>query len=240
MNEFKESYKVERKNNGEIIITEPLKKLLIELLKGNIEKKDIKRITGIGDDGTIERKLEQLVDLNPELKLLFQEYIYRKSTNFNGYNFRAEAIDMLRNDYSQSKMAEMIGVKRRSFSTKIKKLQEENSHNQLGYLLKMHADRKMKRREVTLGERVEINCMLDEYEKEVPVGITKYEKRNPIEARLEVITRMLEAIDEMLQSGITIKELSKRKIIGESSYRKYKEEAENLSKILRGRDRKEE
>lgn len=36
MNEFKESLKVGRENSGEIIITEPLKNMLIELMKGNI------------------------------------------------------------------------------------------------------------------------------------------------------------------------------------------------------------
>lgn len=240
MNEFKETYKIERENSGKIIITNALKEILIELLKGNITKKDVMNKTGIADKNTVELKVKELVSLNPELKLLFEEYITRKNTNFNGYNFRAEAVDMLRNDYSQSQMAEKIGVNRRSFSTKIKKLQEENSDNKLGKLLKEHAERKMKRLEITSERKIEINFILDEYEEEYPVGLARYEKRNPIEVRLETITKVLKTIDELLESGVTLKQLSEEKVISESSYRKYREEADSLSKILNGEHRREE
>ena len=240
MNEFKEGYKVERASGGEIIITDALKDILIEMLKGNLTKKDVMNKTGIADKTTVELKVKQLVAQNPELKLLFEEYISRKSVNFNGYNFRAEAIDMLRNDYSQSQMAEKIGVNRRSFSTKIKKLQADNSNNELGELLRRHAVRKMKRKEITEEEKIAINCILDEYEEKYPVGLARYENRNPIEARLEVITKLLDTVDNLVESGTTLKELSDRKVISESGYRKYREEAESLNKILNGRDRKEE
>lgn len=240
MNEFKESYKVERENTGKIIITEALKEILIDLLKGNITKQEVMSRTGIGDKQTIEVKIQEMVSVNPELTLLYEEYINKKSTNFSGYNFRAEAIDMLRNDYSQTFMASKIGINRRSFSTKMKILQLENSDNILGTLLRRHADRKMKKEELSPQERIKTNCMLDEYEEEYPVGTAKYEKKNPIEARLEVISKVLESVDELKENGITIKELSDKKIISESSYRKYKEETENLSKILEGKNRKEE
>lgn len=240
MNEFKESYRVEREDSGKIIMTATLKEILIDLLKGNISKKDVMNKTGIGDKQTIEIKVQEMVASNPELKELFEEYIARKSKNFNGYNFRAEAIEMLQNDYSQSQMAEKTGINRRSFSTKIKKLEEENSENQLGELLREHAERKMKRQELTSKEKIRIQCMLDKYLEEHPVGITRYESRNPIEARLDTITKVIGTIEELLASGITLKQLSEERIISESNYRKYREEAENLSTILNGKDRREE
>ena len=61
MNEFKESLKVERKNSGEIIITEQLKSLLIELMKGNISKKELMEMTGIGDKVSVETKITEIV-----------------------------------------------------------------------------------------------------------------------------------------------------------------------------------
>lgn len=240
MNEFKESYRVEREDSGKIIMTDTLKEILIDLLKGNISKKDVMNKTGIGDKQTIEIRIQEMVASKPELKELYEEYIARKSKNFNGYNFRAEAIEMLQNDYSQSQMAEKIGINRRSFSTKIKKLEEENSENQLGELLREHSERKMKRQELTSKEKIRIQCMLDEYLEDHPVGITRYESRNPIEVRLETITRVLKTIEELLESGMTLKQLSEERIISEASYRKYKEEAKNLEQILNGRDRKEE
>ena len=92
MNEFKESLKVERENSGEIIITEPLKNMLIELMKGNISKKELMEITGMGDKGTVELKIKEIVAQNPELALLYNEYVSRKSEDFLGYEFRTEAI----------------------------------------------------------------------------------------------------------------------------------------------------
>ena len=240
MNDFKEGYKVERKNTGEIVITNALKEILIELLKGNLTKNEVMDRTGISDKTTVEIKLKQLVALNPELSLLFEEYMSRKSVNFNGYNFRAETIDMLRNDYSQSFMAEKIGINRRTFSGKIKKLQEENSDNELGKLLQEHADRKMRRKEISPEELIKINFMLDEYEEKYPVGAVCYTTANPVEERFEHISKILGKVQGLLDSGLTIKQLNQKNIISESSYRKYKEEAENLSKILEGRNRKED
>lgn len=244
MNNFKESLvvNIERKNSGEIIITEPLRKLLIEFMKKNgtdedKEKKDLMMQTGIGDKGTVERLLEKIVKEDESLLPLYNDYISRKPENFNGYSFRAEAVDMLRKDYSQSFMAEKIGVNRRTFSTKIKKIQEENSENILGKLLSEHAERKMKRKDITLEEKVKINCVLNEYEEQFPLGKAIYEKRDILRIRLENLKRVIDTVDEIIaEDGITIKEVCARGIISESNYRKYKEEFRNLEEILNGRD----
>lgn len=232
MNEFKESLIVSRENSGKIIITDQLKNLLIELMKGNISKNEVMNLTGIGDKTTVEIKIEEIVAQNPELKDLYEEYMASKSANFNGYNFRPEAIEMLRNDYSQSFMAEKIGVSRRSYSTKMKKLADENKDNILGNLLYKHSSRQMKRQKIDDIELAKINIQLDEYEKEFPVGQTRYEQKSCIEVRLENVLRVTHTIEELLENGYTLKQLDEEGIISESSYRKYREEAINLSKIL--------
>ena len=232
MNEFKESLGVSRESSGKIIITNPLKDLLIELMKGNISKQDVMNLTGIADKQTVEIKIQEIVAENPELSLLYEEYMSRKNTNFNGYNFRAEAIEMLRGDYSQSFIAKKIGVSRRTFSTKMKELAERNQKNILGQLLKQHAERQMKRQIIDDIELVKINNQLDEYEKEFPVGVARYEKRSAIQVRKENVLKVVEAIEGLFEEGYTIKELSEKGIVSESSYRKYREEAINLSKIL--------
>ena len=232
MNEFKESLTVMRENSGKIIITDPLKNLLIDLMKGNISKNEVMNLTGIGDKNTVEIKIQELVTENPGLKLLYEEYMSRKSTNFNGYNFRPEAIQMLRNDYSQSVMAERINVSRRTYSTKMKKLAEQNENNIFGKLLSQHAERQMKRQKVSEAELVRINLELDRYEEQNPTGIVRYEQKNSIELRMENVSRVIETIEVLLNSGYTLKQLNEEGIISESSYRKYREEAMNLSKIL--------
>lgn len=240
MNDFKESLKVEREKSGEIKITEQLKDLLIELMKGNISKKDLMEKTHIGDKGTVELKIQEIVNQNSELKPLYNDYIARKSENFDGYEFRAEAIEMLRNDYSQSFMAERIGVTRRSFSKKMKELQEKNSDNILGKLLKEHAGRKIKKIPIEPDSLLTINLSLDEYEHEFPVGLARYEKRNTLEVRKDNLQKVVSLIDGLRQDGITLKELSERKIISEANYRRYRLELEELSKILDGNEEKEQ
>ena len=232
MSDFKDRIKIDRNNSGEIILTEELKRLLIKLMKGETSKKDVMDYTGIGDKGTIEIKIQELVNLNPNLVELYREYIGRKSKNFEGYIFRSEAIEMLRSDLSQSYMAKCIGVNRRTFSTKIKNLQKENEDNELGKLLKEHADRKMRRQEITSNELVMINCILDEYEKKYPVRNIKYQDKGFIELRLQTILKIIETVDELIAEGNTLKELNEKNIISESNYRKYRLEAENLSKIV--------
>lgn len=239
MNEFKDSLSVLRENSGKIIITDTLKNLLIELIKGNMSKQELMNLTGIADKKTVEIKIQEMVAENPELVMLYEEYMSRKSINFDGYNFRPEAIEMLRNDYSQSFMAEKIGINRRSYSTKMKKLAEENKENILGKLLYEHASRQMKRQVVEPSELVKINMTLDKYEEEFPVGIPQFERGNTLEKRKEIVSKVIETIEDLLENGCTLKELSEKGIISESSYRKYREEAENLSKILEDKSKGE-
>ena len=240
MNEFKESLKVQRENSGEIIITEQLRKLLIELMKGNISKKELMELTHIGDKATVEVKIQELVSQSPELEPLYDDYVEKKSENFLGYQFRAEAIEMLRNDYSQTLMAQKIGISRRSFSGKMKQLQERNSDNILGRLLKEHAIRKLKKIPISDEILLDVNLQLDEYEQQYPVGLARYEKRNSLQVRRENLQKVVSIIDRLRQEGNTLKSLNERKIISEANYRRYRLELESLSKILDAKQEKEQ
>ena len=240
MNEFKESLKVEREKSGEIIITESLRNLLIELMKGNISKKEVMEKTGIGDKGTVELKIQTIVAQSPELQPLYNEYRSKKSRNFEGYEFRAEAIEMLRNYYSQSDMAKKLGISRRTFSSKMKKLQEKNSDNILGILLSEHAYAKEKKIPLTEEDILFVNIRLDEYEEQFPVGPSRYEERNSLEKRREYLQRVVSLIDGLRQEGVTLSELSERKVISEANYRRYRLELDALSKILDDKQEKEQ
>lgn len=235
MNDFKESIKIERDKSGKIAITEGLKNILIQVMNGEMSKKQAMDITGIGDKGTIELKIQELVKLNPELTQLYQNYISKKRKNLNGYSFRAEAIDMLRKDFSQSEMARKLKgiISRRAFSTRIKEIEErEDSDSILRKLLIEHAERKMKRQEISPEKLIKINLLLDEYVEEHSIGMPRYEKRNPLEVRLENYKRVLEAVRLLMQDGMTLKEICDKGIITEGTYRKYREEVDNLTIIL--------
>ena len=192
------------------------------------------------DFDSVKIKIKELVVKNHELEPLYNEYISRKREDFSGYDFRQEAIEMLREDKSQSAMAEEIGVSRRTFSTKIKQLQARNKDNILGRLLEEHAERKIKRVELTDEEKVIINLELDKYEEQFPVGTTRYERRDSQEIRREYLQRVINVIDKLRREGVTLKELSERRVISEANYRKYKGELEALSQILDTEQEKEQ
>ena len=240
MNEFKESLKVERDKFGKITITESLKNLLIELMKGNISKNEVMSITGIGDKTTVELKIKEIVAENPELRPLDEEYLAGKREDFMGYQFRAEAIEMLRKDYSQSAMAKKIGISRRSFSFRMQELQKQNSHNILGRLLKEHAERKLSKKTLTAEGLLAINLELDEYEQQYPVGLCRYEKRNPLEVRRENFQKVVSLVEGLRTEGISLSELSEKKIISEAVYKRYKQELEVLTKLLDDKQEKEQ
>ena len=240
MNEFKESLVVARKNSGEIIITEQLRNLLIELMKGNISKKEVMNLTGIGDKGTVEIKIKELVSNDKTLEPLFNEYQASKRKNFEGYDFRPEAIEMLRKDCSQSEMARKLGISVRSFSNRMKMLEENNSTNTLGLLLKEHAQRKIKKHKLTKEDSVRVNLALDLYEEEFPVSTARYEDRSSLEIRKENLQRVVDSVNELMDNGMSLKEISEQKIISEANFRRYRAELESLSIILDGKGKGEE
>ena len=217
-----------------------LKKLLIELMKGNISKPELMSITGIGDKTTVELKIKEIVAENPALRPLYEEYLGRKRENFMGYQFRAEAIEMLRQDFSQSAMAKKIGISRRSFSFRMQELQKQNNDNTLGRLLKEHAERKLSKTPLTDEGLLAINLELDKYEQQYPVGLGRYEKRNPLEVRRENFQKIVSLVEGLRVEGISLSELSEKKIISEAVYKRYRQELEVLEKLLDDKQEKEQ
>jgi hypothetical protein len=243
MNNFKEELKVElaeRDEFGRIKITDSLKNLLIELMRGNISKPELMSRTGIGDKTTVELKIKEIVADNPELRPLYEEYSSKKRENFMGYQFRAEAIEMLRKDYSQSFMAKKIGVSVRSFSFRMKRLQEENSDNALGRLLKQHTERKLRKLPITSQEILLINLQLDEYEEKYPVGQSRYEKRDTLEIRKENFQKVVSLVESLRADGLSLSEMEKTGIISGAVYKRYKQELEVLLRLLDDNQEKEQ
>lgn len=121
-----------------------------------------------------------------------------------------------------------------------KQLQEKNRDNILGILLKEHAERKLKRMPTADDILLAINLKLDKYEEQYPVGPTRYEKRNSLEIRKENLQKVVSLIDGLRQEGITLKELSVRKIISEANYRRCRLKLDALSKLLEDKEEKEQ
>lgn len=238
MNDFKNSLKVERDKNGRILLNKQLEELFIDFMKGKISKKDLMELTGILDKNTVEIKIEELIIQKPQLKGIYEEYLSKKRKSFKDYEFLGEAIEMLKGDYSQSDMAKNIKVNRRTFSTKMKKLEEKNQDNILGSLLKEHSERNIKeaRKKESLEEknnrRIWVTKQLDIFIEENKLKIETLSGNSLNSIRLNNMEKTLEVVDSLIQKGKTIKQLDEEGIISESMYRKYRAEVENLKRIF--------
>ena len=60
------------------------------------------------DVKTLKHKIEELASNDIEWNNLFNKY-YERRNNYNGYDFKAEMIEMLEEDMSQNQMAKKIG-----------------------------------------------------------------------------------------------------------------------------------
>lgn len=96
----------------------------------NIEKSDFKKVIDKQltleemaklynmDVKTLKQKIQNLASSDIEWNKLFSEY-NGKRNDYNGYDFKAEMIEMLIEDLSQTQMAKKIGIPRETLTTKI-------------------------------------------------------------------------------------------------------------------------
>ena len=116
----------------------------------NIEKSDFKKVIDKQltleemaklynmDVKTLKQKIQNLASSDIEWNKLFSEY-NGKRNDYNGYDFKAEMIEMLIEDLSQTQMAKKIGIPRETLTTKINQL---GDNDELKQELKKHSTRK--------------------------------------------------------------------------------------------------
>ena len=97
------------------------------------------------DVKTLKQKIENLASNDIEWNKLFSEY-YGKRNDYNGYDFKAEMIQMLEEDISQTQMADIIGIPRETLTTKINQLSD---NDELKQELKKHSTRNKNHRKLS-------------------------------------------------------------------------------------------
>ena len=107
----------------------------------NIEKSDFKKVIDKQltleemaklynmDVKTLKQKIQNLASSDIEWNKLFSEY-NGKRNDYNGYDFKAEMIEMLIEDLSQTQMAKKIGIPRETLTTKINQLGDNDKLKQ--------------------------------------------------------------------------------------------------------------
>lgn len=137
----------------------------------NIEKSDFKKVIDKQltleemaklynmDVKTLKQKIQNLASSDIEWNKLFSEY-NGKRNDYNGYDFKAEMIEMLIEDLSQTQMAKKIGIPRETLTTKINQLWD---NDELKQELKKHSTRKKNHKKLSDEEKLKLMIFIDEY-----------------------------------------------------------------------------
>lgn len=210
----------------------------------NIEKSDFKKVIDKQltleemaklynmDVKTLKQKIQNLASSDIEWNKLFSEY-NGKRNDYNGYDFKAEMIEMLIEDLSQTQMAKKIGIPRETLTTKINQL---GDNDKLKQELKKHSTRKKNHKKLSDEEKLKLMIFIDEYiEKNNIEKGREYEntKGTKIEQRLFYINQILNLYDNVKENypDLNEKQISEQLDFSPSTIRRYKKEKELLTNL---------
>ena len=205
----------------------------------NIEKSDFKKVIDKQltleemaklynmDVKTLKQKIQNLASSDIEWNKLFSEY-NGKRNDYNGYDFKAEMIEMLIEDLSQTQMAKKIGIPRETLTTKINQL---GDNDELKQELKKHSTRKKNHKKLSDEEKLKLMIFIDEYiEKNNIEKGREYEntKGTKIEQRLFYLNQILNLYDNVKENypDLNEKQISEQLDFSPSTIRRYKKEKE--------------
>ena len=210
----------------------------------NIEKSDFKKVIDKQltleemakiynmDVKTLKQKIQNLASSDIEWNKLFSEY-NGKRNDYNGYDFKAEMIEMLIEDLSQTQMAKKIGIPRETLTTKINQL---GDNDELKQKLKKHSTRKKNHKKLSDEEKLKLMIFIDEYiEKNNIEKGREYEntKGTKIEQRLFYLNQILNLYDNVKENypDLNEKQISEQLDFSPSTIRRYKKEKELLTNL---------
>lgn len=184
------------------------------------------------DVKTLKQKIENLASNDIEWNKLFSEY-YGKRNDYNGYDFKAEMIQMLEEDISQTQMADIIGIPRETLTTKINQLSD---NDELKQELKKHSTRKKNHRKLSSEEKLKLMIFTDEYREKnnIKKGQEyKNTKGSKIEQRLFYLSQILSLYNDIKESypELNEKQISEQLDFNPSTIRRYKREKELLTSL---------
>lgn len=184
------------------------------------------------DVKTLKQKIQNLASSDIEWNKLFSEY-NGKRNDYNGYDFKAEMIEMLIEDLSQTQMAKKIGIPRETLTTKINQL---GDNDELKQELKKHSTRKKNHKKLSDEEKLKLMIFIDEYiEKNNIEKGRKYEntKGTKIEQRLFYLNQILNLYDNVKENypDLNEKQISEQLDFSPSTIRRYKKEKELLTNL---------
>ena len=189
------------------------------------------------DEDTLKEKIFQILS-KPEHLVLARKYIEYQAMlhpDYSYINFKALIVEMMKNNQSQSQIAEEYGIPARTLSREIEKLKQEEGYERLYDICKEYSYRKMKRKPFTEFEQLLMQAVVEEYSDEGPIlvdgGINKrkmqYEKAKK---NIELANNIQGTEKDKAEAlGISVSTLRRNKIFVER-YEREQEISDNKQK----------
>ena len=228
---------LENKRSSKINIDEKLKKILIQILKGEITVTEASKIMEMNKE-TLRRKAEDLANSSPEY---IKYYIRYKSKigDYSGINFKRIFVEIIENNLSQTEMAEEYGIPARTVSRELEKLGKSDNENDLRLydLAKIYADKKMKHQELTFNELRLFGKIIEEIKENS--NFLTIEDEDSIEKNIRELTEFKNTVQALRAKGLTEKQIAIELQIGVSTIRRRILKLEELEIIKRGKKEEE-
>ena len=228
---------LENKRKGKIKIDDKLKKILIQILKGEITVNEASKIMKM-DKETLRRKAEELANSSPEY---IKYYIRYKSKigDYSGINFRRIFIEIIENNLSQTEIAKEYEIPTRTISRELEKIGKSDDENDLKLhdLAKIYAEKKMKHQKMNTYELRLYSKLIDDIKKNS--NFLTIEDEDPFEKNIKELTEFKNTVKTLKEKGLTDKQVADELQIGVSTIRRRILKLKELETIKKGKEQEE-
>lgn len=225
---FRERMKLNRKSS-EIPLDEQIEEMVISILKGEITAKEASSKYHI-DTETIRRKINEFVQKDKRYLKLYFQYHSKSAIDYKNINFRGLIVHMIRNDMSQSEVAEEYQIPARTISREVEKLSEskDEKDEKLYNIAKICADKKMKKQSLSKYEVDLYNKMLDELFPDI--SVININSKSQTELEIERLEAFLKQVEDYHTQGMTAEQIAEKMETSISTIRRNKLKLEEMKR----------
>lgn len=225
---FRERMKLNR-SSSKIPLNKQMEDMVISILNGEITAKKASEMYNI-DAETIRRKIVEFVQKNPQYLKRYFVYRDKSAIDYENINFKGLIIHMLKNDMSQSEIAEEYEIPARTISREVEKIGESKEENdiKLYNIAKICADRKMRKQKLSKYEMDLYARVLDELFPNIPV--ININEKTPVEREIQRLEEFLQEVQLYHSQNMTAEQIARKMGTSISTIRRNKLKLEELKK----------
>lgn len=210
-------------------LDDPMKQIVISILKGKLSAREASKLYGI-DRETLRRKAEELANSSPEYIKYYINYKSKRG-DYSGIDFRRIFIEIIEFNESQTEAAERYGIPTRTMSRELEKIgkSEDEQDRRLYDIAKIHAEKKMKKKEFSESESRLYESILSEIKEK-----SKFITLNDEELETKKIRELREfkaEVEQLEDRGMNKHQIADEMHIGVSTIRRRLLELEELEEL---------